>query len=87
MLSLQRLFIKLKKLVFRDNSSNLRMETERVATEWVATVEELIQLSNHRDGYKRENAAAKLGYLGDPIAIPSLLLRVNDWVHKLGQLQ
>ncbi|MBQ4862684.1 HEAT repeat domain-containing protein [Pseudoalteromonas sp. MMG013] len=83
MLSLQRLFIKLKKLVFRDNSSNLRMETERVATEWVATVEELIQLSNHRDGYKRENAAAKLGYLGDPIAIPSLLLRVNDWVPQV----
>lgn len=46
-------------------------------------LDDLLKMSEHRDGYKRENAVRRLGMLGNPIAIPQLLIRVNDWVPQV----
>jgi HEAT repeat protein len=46
-------------------------------------VEDLVALSSSRDGFKRENAVRRLGMLGDPTAIPHLIVRANDWVPQV----
>ena len=46
-------------------------------------LDELLKMSEHWDGYKRESAVRRLGMLGNPIAIPNLILRVNDWVPQV----
>lgn len=46
-------------------------------------LDDLLRMSEHWDGYKRENAVRRLGMLGNPIAIPSLLVRANDWVPQV----
>lgn len=48
-------------------------------------LDELLIMSEHWDGYKREDAVRRLGTLGNPIAIPKLLVRVNDWVFQVRQ--
>jgi len=40
-------------------------------------------MSEHWNGYKRENAVRRLGMLGNPIAIPKLIVRANDWVPQV----
>jgi len=40
----------------------------------------LLRLSEHRNGYTREDAVKRLGALGNPIALPRLIARANDWV-------
>ena len=45
-------------------------------------LEDLLMLSSHSSGYKRENAVRRLGMLGNPVAIPYLIERANDWVRK-----
>ena len=47
------------------------------------TVDDLIKLSTHHNGHKRENAVRRLGTIGDAFALPSLLTRVNDWVPQV----
>lgn len=37
-------------------------------------LEELLVMSEHWNGYKRENALRRLGMLGNPLAIPKLLI-------------
>lgn len=44
---------------------------------------DLLKMSEHCNGYKRENAVRRLGMLGNPLAIPALLVRVNDWVPQV----
>ncbi len=44
---------------------------------------DLIRLLEHPNGFKRENAIRRIGMLQDPIAIPNLLIRVNDWVPQV----
>ncbi|ARU54119.1 MAG: hypothetical protein MI864_05710 [Pseudomonadales bacterium] len=46
-------------------------------------LEDLLSQSSNWDGYKRENAVRRLGMLGNPIALPDLFLRVNDWVPQV----
>jgi len=46
-------------------------------------LEDLLLLSSHRSGYKRENAVRRLGMLGNPVAIPYLIERANDWVSQV----
>jgi HEAT repeat protein len=46
-------------------------------------LEDLLSMSEHWDGYKRENAVRRLGMLGNPLAIQKLLVRVNDWVPEV----
>ena len=46
-------------------------------------LEELLLMSSHHDGFKRENAVLRLGMLGNPNAIPALLIRANDWVPQV----
>ncbi len=36
-----------------------------------------------KDGLKREAAVIQLGVLGDPVVIPNLIERVNDWVAEI----
>ena len=43
----------------------------------------LIELAEDPSGYKRENAVRRLGMLGDPAALDSLLRRANDWVPQV----
>jgi hypothetical protein len=45
--------------------------------------EKLIEESRHWNGYQRETAVLELGSLGDPTAIPALIVRVNDWVPQI----
>nr|KJZ06956.1 hypothetical protein TW77_17215 [Pseudoalteromonas rubra] len=73
MYDLQKLFSHLKKLILNRNTQS----------EQVATIEELIKLSQDYDGHKRENAVLRLGMMGDPVAIPCLIIRVNDWVPQV----
>ena len=47
------------------------------------TVEELIEKSKSRNGYERQEAVVELGEKGCVTAIPSLLVRVNDWVEEV----
>jgi len=46
-------------------------------------LDDLLVLSSHASGFKRENAVRRLGMLGNPIAIPYLIERVNDWVPQV----
>ncbi len=46
-------------------------------------LDDLLAMSAHRDGHKRENAVRRLGMLGNPIAIPKLIVRANDWVPQV----
>lgn len=46
-------------------------------------LDDLLAMSEHHDGYKRENAVRRLGVLGNPVAIPYLLVRENDWVPQV----
>ena len=46
-------------------------------------LEDLLMLSSHRSGFKRENAVRRLGMLGNPVAIPYLIERANDWVPQV----
>jgi HEAT repeat protein len=43
----------------------------------------LLDLAKDPSGYKRENAVRRLGMLGDPAALDSLLRRANDWVPQV----
>jgi HEAT repeat protein len=43
-------------------------------------LDDLLVMSKHWDGHKRENAVRRLGLLGNPIALPALMIRANDWV-------
>ncbi|ALU43155.1 HEAT repeat domain-containing protein [Pseudoalteromonas rubra] len=73
MYDLQQLFSQLKKITLNRNTQ----------PEQVATIEELIKLSQDHDGHKRENAVLRLGMMGDPVAFPCLIIRVNDWVPQV----
>lgn len=44
------------------------------------SLKELVYLSNSYNGYEREAALRELIKLQDPITIPTLIERVNDWV-------
>lgn len=46
-------------------------------------LDDLLTMSEHCNGYKRENAVRRLGMLGNPVAIPKLIARVNDWVPQV----
>lgn len=46
-------------------------------------LEELIRMSASYNGFKRENAVRRLGMLGNPVAIPCLIVRANDWVFQV----
>lgn len=46
-------------------------------------LDDLLKMSENWDGYRRENAVRRLGVLGNPIAIPKLILRANDWVPQV----
>ena len=46
-------------------------------------IEELLVMSEHYNGYKRESAVIELGLLGNPSALPALIERVNDWVPRI----
>lgn len=46
-------------------------------------LDDLLAMSEHPNGYKRENAVRRLGVLGNPLAIPKLLVRANDWVPQV----
>jgi len=43
----------------------------------------LIYKVNSYNGYEREESVNQLGELGNPKAIPLLLVRVNDWVYQV----
>ena len=46
-------------------------------------LDDLLALSEHWNGFKRENAVRRLGMLGNPVAIPKLIVRANDWVPQV----
>jgi HEAT repeat protein len=46
-------------------------------------LKDLLAMSSHASGFKRENAVRRLAMLGKPIAIPYLIVRVNDWVPQV----
>ncbi|MCO7223282.1 HEAT repeat domain-containing protein [Pleionea sp. CnH1-48] len=46
-------------------------------------VDELLEVSKSWDGRRREAAVNQLGVLGDPVALPMLILRANDWVPQV----
>lgn len=46
-------------------------------------LEDLLAMSSHASGFKRENAVRRLGILGNPTAIPHLIVRANDWVPQV----
>ena len=46
-------------------------------------LEDLLALSSHASGFKRENAVRRLGMLGNAVAIPYLIERANDWVPEV----
>jgi HEAT repeat protein len=46
-------------------------------------LDDLLLMAEHWNGFKRENAVRRLGMLGNPIAIPKLVARVNDWVPQV----
>jgi len=43
----------------------------------------LIAMAVDFDGFKRESAVRRLGMLGDPRAIPCLIVLANDWVYEV----
>ncbi len=46
-------------------------------------LDDLLLMAEHWNGFKRENAVRRLGMLGNPIAIPKLIVRLNDWVPEV----
>lgn len=46
-------------------------------------LDDILLMSEHWNGYKRENAVRRLGMLGNPLAIPNLIIRSNDWVPQV----
>jgi HEAT repeat protein len=46
-------------------------------------LDDFLLMAEHWDGFKRENAVRRLGMLGNPLAIPKLIVRVNDWVPQV----
>lgn len=46
-------------------------------------LDDLLLMAEHWNGFKRENAVRRLGMLGNPVAIPKLIVRVNDWVPQV----
>lgn len=44
---------------------------------------DLLEMSAHANGFKRENAVRRLGMIGDPASIPHLIIRANDWVPQV----
>lgn len=44
---------------------------------------ELLAMSSHGSGFKRENAVRRLGMIGNPLALPYLIERANDWVPQV----
>ena len=46
-------------------------------------LDDLLAMSSHASGFKRENAVRRLGMLGNPLAIPHLIVRANDWVPQV----
>lgn len=46
-------------------------------------LKDLLAMSSHASGFKRESAVRRLAMLGKPIAIPYLVVRVNDWVPQV----
>lgn len=46
-------------------------------------LDELLSMCEHRNGYRREKAVRRLGMLGNPLAIPKLIVRANDWVPQV----
>lgn len=49
----------------------------------ITDVEELTKMAAHWDGHLRESAVIRMGYLGEPDALPTLLIRINDWVPQV----
>lgn len=66
------------------NANNLISRLKDVFI-WKQTFDDLLRLSADRDGRKRENAVRRLGMLGDPMALPYLIERANDWVPQVRQ--
>ncbi|MEJ1369901.1 MAG: hypothetical protein RPU35_17185 [Candidatus Sedimenticola sp. (ex Thyasira tokunagai)] len=46
-------------------------------------LDDLLFMAEHWNGFNRENAIRRLGMLGNPVAIPKLIVRVNDWVPQV----
>jgi HEAT repeat protein len=46
-------------------------------------LDELLAMASNRSGFERENAVRRLGMLGNPMAIPYLTVRANDWVPQV----
>lgn len=69
------------KKLFRKSSNQPSETTSKFLAN--RSVEELIELSKHYDGFIRERAVRKLGELGDTAAIPALVIRANDWVRQI----
>ncbi len=44
---------------------------------------DLLAMSRYWNDHKRENAVRRLGRLANPIAIPKLIVRANDWVPQV----
>jgi HEAT repeat protein len=49
----------------------------------ISGLDDLLAMSSHANGFKRENVVRRLGMLGNPIAIPHLIARANDWVPQV----
>lgn len=49
-------------------------------------LDDLLLMAEHWNGFKRENAVRRLGMLGNPVAIPKLIVRVNDWVPQVREV-
>lgn len=49
----------------------------------VAGLDELLRRSESPSGFVRERATLQLGRLGDPLALPPLIVRANDWVPEV----
>jgi len=47
------------------------------------SLQELVRLSKHSYGFKREKAVVWLGNSGQSSVIPTILLRCNDWVEQV----
>jgi len=46
-------------------------------------LDDLVAMSSHASGFRRENAVRRLGMLGNSLAIPHLIVRANDWVPEV----
>lgn len=83
------MFEKLKTVIFGATSQ----EKEVIYSEYTdygnnpslkgKSFDELLVISEDWNGYAREKAVKKLGDLGNPLAIPKLIVRVNDWVPQV----